>query len=513
MASRNYHNLKPFMVPATVVGIGGVYIPGDNGYDPLNSSEPAPFITIDDSLATDLLNKLVANGVISNYLSVAPPQVANLQATTTLSTGVVLQWTVPNDTTIRSISIVRKATTIPGSPTDGTVVATFTGKALKAGLNMSFTDVPPAAGSNFGYAIFTYSQDGLVTTSTVNPGNAVVGQMLAAPFPVTSLTATTNVPAQVQLVWTNPSNPNQASLVRIFRLPGTNGYPGIDATGVSTDGATLVHDDTVPTAGAGDSYNDTSAVDGQLYTYGIFTQGSNGVWNQSGVFVVGKRDDAPGAVTSFTASTTVAGQINLGWNNPNSLDLSIVRVFRLLGSTVPAINSSGATTNGATQVYSAAASPGAAQSAVDSAVNLGQNYTYAAFTKDANGTWNTTGPSAVGSRFDPPAQITNLVLTPSSGHLAAAWTNPTYPNLAEVRIIYRADRQPANYDDIVGATVVVNSDDSGPPDFNDTSGAAQTHAQSIAAGTYNVAVFSKGSNGLKQNAVTLNQNYKTGTAT
>jgi hypothetical protein len=513
MASRNYHNQRPYMVPASVVGIGGVFIPGDNEYDPVNSSDPPPFINIDDSLATPLLTQLVSNGVISSNLAVNPAQVANAQVSSNSSTGINLLWTVPLDATIRTVLIVRKSGSIPTSPTDGTRVASFTGSAIKAGLNMSFSDVPPTAGTTWGYAIFTYSQDGLVNAATANPGNAATGTMLAAPGKVTGLTASMNVVGQINLAWTNPSNPNAAALVRVFRLLGTNEYPAIDDDGVSTNGASLIHDDGSPTQGGSDSYSDTSALDGQLYTFGIFTQGSNGVWNQTGVFTVGLRNDAPGPVTGFAASTTVAGQINLAWNNPGSLDLALVRVFRLLGATVPTIDSTGATTNAATQVFNSAASPGAAQTAVDSSAVTGQTYTYAAFTKDSNGTWNMTGVSASGSRFDAPQQITNLVVTGGSGTLTCTWTNPTYPNLAEVRVIVRADRQPANYDDTVGATAVVNSDDSGPPDFNDTSGAAQTHHQTVTAGTYNVAVFSKGQNGLKQNAVTLHQNYQTGTAT
>jgi hypothetical protein len=257
-------------------------------------------------------------------------------------------------------------------------------------------------------------------------------------------------------------------------------------------------------------------VDGQLYTYAIFTKDTDNLWNQTAVYTTGKRDDPPAPVSSFTASNNVAGQINLQWTNPGSLDLAQVKVYRLAGVTVPAIDANGATTNGATQIYLSQATPGAQVNVTDGvSPSTGQTYTYAVFTKDAGGKWNQTAVSDQGERYDAPAQITNFNATqdtPAAGSQRYTWTNPTYPNLAEVRLIIRTDHAPANYDDITGGgAIVVNSTDGGPP-FSGVSGAAITYDRSgLGSGIRYSGVFSKGTNGLKQNASTPGLNTDTAT--
>lgn len=493
-------------------GYVGKMLPGDQKYDPTKAGQLAPSLLIQDDEVSPMVEALVAKGVIGNESGTATPlQVTNLVVTADLANKIRLTWTNPNDSTIRAIKIIRKAGSNPTNATDGTEIVTYLAENIVPGQVMTYDDVPPTAEPDlYGYAIFTYNAHGLVNAAVTDPGNAGTGAMPTAPGIVTAASAT-GLTDRVTIAWTNPADTDLAE-VRIFKKLG--GKTTINSSGASTNGGTqlttFVDPDSHTDPSASVSYDDMAAVDNQEAHYTIFTKDADDLWNTVGVDVIGTRDAAPGNVSNFAASNDVAGAINLSWTNPSSLDLALVRVFRSLGVTVPAIDSNGATTNGATQVYNAAATPGATVSIADgSSPVTGQTYTYRAFTKDAAGHWNTVGAGDAGERFDAPPVIANLTASsPGAGALNLAWTNPTYPNLATVRIIAKLGSAPANYDDISGNTVVTDTD--GSSGFDHNSAAAQTkNFTSLPAGTYHVVVFSSGANGLKQNTVTLNSNYKT----
>ena len=90
----------------------------------------------------------------------------------------------------------------------------------------------------------------------------------------------------------------------------------------------------------------------------------------------------PALVADFAASDGEAGQSTLSWTNPADADLAQVVVQRKTGS-YPTSH-----TDGTTVHDSAMPTPGAAVSTIDSGLTNGTTYSYAAFSRNADGVWN-----------------------------------------------------------------------------------------------------------------------------
>ncbi|UCF30189.1 MAG: hypothetical protein JSV26_08955, partial [bacterium] len=244
------------------------------------------------------------------------------------------------------------------------------------------------------------------------------------PGAVTDFDATDDEVGQITLTWTNPTDVDlNWYMIRRAIDPASPGS--------LTDGTLVVQTAAAP--GDTESYVDTAVTEGTVYNYVIFTRDDNGNWNVTvgpGNTDAGTYPDTlPTQVTALTATDDEIGQVTVTWNNPTDPDLAEVLVLRT--------ENDYAANHGATGAY--AAYSGTGTSVVDTTVNEGVTYYYAAFTRDTADNWEDTVNTAPGGNADtgiypdtPPAQVTDFAATDDEiDQVTLTWTNPADDDLME----------------------------------------------------------------------------------
>ncbi len=159
---------------------------------------------------------------------------------------ITLTWTNPTDPDFQGVKILRKITGYPTGPADGTVIYD--------GIATSKLDTGLTNGTLYYYKAFTYDAVPNLSAGAEVSATPVAPADTTAPAAVTALSATAS-DAQVQLTWTNPTDPDYLG-TRLLRKTGGN------PTGPN-DGI-IIFD------GVGDNKLDTGLTNGTTYYYGAY---------------------------------------------------------------------------------------------------------------------------------------------------------------------------------------------------------------------------------------------------
>jgi|GEM_PF-1376652 len=277
----------------------------------------------------------------------APGAVSNFNLVQSAGGLMSLSWTNPTDPDLAGIKIVRKTSGYPTSVVDGVVIYTGSGT--------STTDSGLTNNATYYYAAFAY--DNTPNYSVINnDSKALVLVDSVAPGSVSNLQATAGINS-VNLSWTNPADLDFAG-VKVLRKTGS--YPS------------SVTDGTVVYTGIGTSTTDNGLTNGTTYYYAAFAYDeipNYSSLNNDSKDLVLVDSVAPGSVSNLSATTSSA-TVNLSWTNPTDLDLVGIKLVRKTGS-YPTSYTDG------TLIYN-----GLLTSAVDSGLNNGTIYYYAAFAYD-----------------------------------------------------------------------------------------------------------------------------------
>ncbi len=350
-------------------------------------------------------NYSIGSAAGATPINILPPDnIANLTVFAG-DTYIVLTWINPTGGDFLGVRAQCKIGSQPTSISDGLTVYDGPGR--------SFTNLNLVNGSNYFYRVFSYDEvpnysAGVITNATpadVTPPSNVTG------FNVTP------VPGNIALSWTNPPDADFAG-VRIKRK--TSGYPTNFA-----DGFTVYQ-------GAGTSAADTPLADPMttnFYRIYAFDEVPNHSAAASGMLA------PPPTVSVFSA---VAGdqQVTLTWVKPVGGTFAGVRIQQKPGN-APTNAQDGVTIyqgNGTTYTNIAL-------------TNL-TSYFFAAFSYDATpnysiGVVTNSTPADVTS----PASVTGFNVTPITGNISLAWTNPLDADFAGVRIQRKTSGYPTNFAD------------------------------------------------------------------
>jgi lysophospholipase L1-like esterase len=309
-------------------------------------------------------------------------------------------WTNPT-TPFDLVELVRKAGSVPASPSDGTIVYSGTGT--------SFTDSGAANGTTYGYALWVVRGGQLSTPATAT--------LTPAPPSISNLQATAG-DTTVALTWTNPSG--AFDQVKITRKAGSPPANPADGTSVYT--------------GTGTSFTDTALTNGTTYHYAVWIQ--HGTDLSAPVRTSATPDfNNPQPVTNLQ-TTSGDGSVGLTWTNPTGAFDQILVIRK--ANTDPTTTSDGVT------VYS-----GTGTSANDTALTNGTPYHYAVWVTRATKLSSPVRATVTPSGGAVPT-VTGLSAAPGNGKVDLSWTNPT-SRFDLIVVVRKTGSDPANSTD--GTTV------------------------------------------------------------
>jgi methionine-rich copper-binding protein CopC len=318
------------------------------------------------------------------------PDPVSAASATAVTGGVQVSWTNPSDPNFVGVKVCR---------TDGATAAPDP-VACTALVDQATPFVDATAQSGTTYRYWLWAHDAQPQYSTVT--NVLITTTVA---PVTGLSATASA-SQVQLSWTNPSEPNFVG-VKICRADGTVAPPDPTACTALADTASS-------------PYVDTSVQPGSTYSYALWAHDGQPTYSAAAATVTVTTPANP--VTGVSATPQNDG-VHLAWTNPADTGLTGVRICRATGTTPP----SDPTT--CTQLSDAAGT-----SFVDSTAQAGTTYSYALFAHDGT---VFAAPATV-TTSTAPNPITGLSATATHSQVQLSWTNPADPDFAGVRVC-RAD--------------------------------------------------------------------------
>ncbi len=218
-----------------------------------------------------------------------------------------------------------------------------------------------------------------------------------APGPVGHLRASTKVPGQITLSW---SNPGASDLAHIVVQRGWQACPTSPRTGYRVGGTSVRHRQV-----------DRSAVNGSAYCYAVFAVDANG--NVSHSVRTGRVTNPgdttrPGPVTGLTAAVNAHQQLVLSWKNPAHAGLAFILVRRGVYPNCPTGRADGAPVGG----------DAIRTSQVDTTAKPGVKYCYQVYAMDAAGNVSTGNADANAAKPVPHVHTTPAVqshTTSSSG--------------------------------------------------------------------------------------------------
>ncbi len=371
-----------------------------------------------------------------------PPAAPTSFVATPDDTLVHLSWVNPTASDLQGVIVLRKTAGYSTGPDDGYVVYD--------GLATSNDNGSLKNGVTYYYSIYAYDEV---------PNYSVAAQAMATPLgiydttppgPVTNFAADTGEKL-LSLTWTKP---NDADLQGIRIQRSTTGYPA------NKDAGTTVYDST------GVSYIDEELTSGATYYYSAFTYDDQlNYSSRTTLMGIPLPDTTPPAAPTNTVAVADDTVIHLSWVNPTDSDFAGVRVQRLT-SGYPADWTIGR------NVYD-----GTDTSRDNGGLINGLTYYYCVFAYDFDGNFSAPGQAfAIPGDVTPPALVTNLTATASTGQISLSWTNPTDADFAGVRIKY-------------STTLYVT--DPGTSGLYEGTGTSFVHSSLNAGTTYYYSIFSK----------------------
>jgi hypothetical protein len=194
-----------------------------------------------------------------------------------------------------------------------------------------------------------------------------------APGPVAHLHASTKVPGQITLTWSNPGAPD---LAHIIVRRAWQACPTSPQTGTPVGGTTVRR-----------SQVDRSAVNGSAYCYAVFAvdgRGNASRYVRTGLVTNPGDTTAPGPVTGLTPAVNHRGQLVLSWKNPVRAGVAFILVRRGVFPKCPTGGADGTAIGGSA----------VRTSQVDTTAKPGVKYCYQVYTVDAAGNASTGNSDA-----------------------------------------------------------------------------------------------------------------------
>ncbi len=368
-------------------------------------------------------NGSVDIGADEYWVTTPPGNVSNFTVTNPGSGNTLtLSWSNPYDIDFAGVKVVRAdGGTAPSNCSSGTLVYDGTGT--------SYSDTGLTDGAQYSYRICSY--DGVPAYSSGVTGSGTPSDT-AAPADVTGFTAIAGN-TLVSLTWTNPTTLDYAG-TKILRKEGS--YPSS-----CTDGtATQLY------SGTGTSHFDTGLTNGTAYYYMActFDEAPNYSAGSTATSTPYLDLTPPGEVSGFgVINAMTGGKLNLTWSKPADVDLMGIKIVRGTGATAPADCSTG------TVVYNSNGTDYA-----DTGLTDGTQYSYRACAYDISGNYS-AGVTGTNTPLDitPPANVTDLTVTPGAAQITLSWTNPADSDFAGVRVARRTDAFPTSCIDSLSTAV------------------------------------------------------------